>query len=101
MNRLADRGLCFILSSLGRLSIASALTKFRHTMVVVVAATMHQPYQWLLHGGFWFYDLPDGYGFGLWGVYLMWLVVIVILYAPCWWFARLKERSKNPLLSYL
>jgi uncharacterized membrane protein len=72
-----------------------------HALAVVVAATMHQPYQWLLHGGFWFYDLPEGYGYGLGGVYLMWMVVIVILYPPCSWFARLKERSKNPLLSYL
>jgi uncharacterized membrane protein len=37
----------------------------------------------------------------LWGVYLVWLVLLVILYFPCRWYADLKRRSRNPLLSYL
>jgi uncharacterized membrane protein len=42
-----------------------------------------------------------GLGLSLWSSYLWWLAVVVILYVPCRWFARLKARSRNPLLSYL
>jgi uncharacterized membrane protein len=37
----------------------------------------------------------------LWGVYLLWLAAVTILYFPCRWYADLKRRSRNPLLSYL
>jgi uncharacterized membrane protein len=37
----------------------------------------------------------------LWGVYLVWLALLVILYFPCRWYAGVKARSRNPLLSYL
>jgi len=44
---------------------------------------------------------PDGMGFGLPGVYLAWLLVIVILYYPCRWFANYKRSHKQWWLSYL
>jgi uncharacterized membrane protein len=72
-----------------------------HALAVVVAMLMHQPYAWLLHGGFWFFDLPEGYGHGLPFVYLIWAVVIVLLYFPCRWFAELKQRRRDWWLSYL
>jgi uncharacterized membrane protein len=37
----------------------------------------------------------------LWAVYLIWIAVVVVLYFPCRWYADLKRRSGNPLLSYL
>jgi uncharacterized membrane protein len=72
-----------------------------HALAVLVAIAFHQPYSWLLHGGFWFNDLPEGYGHGLGFIYLMWAVVIVILYFPCHWFARMKEQKRAWWLSYL
>ena len=42
-----------------------------------------------------------GLGVPLWGAYLWWLAVVAILYYPCRWYAELKARSRNPLLSYL
>jgi len=47
------------------------------------------------------WEWPQGYGFDLPVVYLMWVVVIVSLYPACRWFAGVKRKSKNPLLSYL
>ena len=44
---------------------------------------------------------PDGYGVSLTGVYLTWLLVLVILYPLCHWMADVKSRRKDWWLSYL
>ena len=44
---------------------------------------------------------PPGYGYGLGFVYIMWVVVVLILYPACRWFADLKKRRKDVWLSYL
>lgn len=44
---------------------------------------------------------PQQYGFDLWGVYLVWIIVLLLMYPACKWYGNLKSRSKNPLLSYL
>jgi hypothetical protein len=66
-----------------------------------VAVVMSQPYTWLLHGGFWFFGTPDGYGHDLPFVYLMWATVVMALYFPCAWFAGVKQRRRDWWLSYL
>jgi uncharacterized membrane protein len=71
-----------------------------HLLAVAVAPLFHQPVDWLFHGAF-FRGTPDDYGHGLPFIYLMWMVVIVILYLPCRWFAALKQRRKDWWLSYL
>ena len=72
-----------------------------HALAVVVAVLFRQPAAWLLHGGFWVNDLPDGYGHNLPFIYLMWITAVVILYFPCRWWAGLKQRRKDWWLSYL
>jgi uncharacterized membrane protein len=72
-----------------------------HAFAVLVAIAFHQPYSWLLHGGFFFNDRPEGYGYGLPYVYLAWAAVILILYYPCLWFSRMKAQRKAWWLSYL
>lgn len=49
---------------------------------------------------FWLF-FPDGYGVGLWGIYLGWVLVVAALYPPCKWFAGVKKRRKDWWLSYL
>ncbi|HEY6508638.1 MAG TPA: heparan-alpha-glucosaminide N-acetyltransferase domain-containing protein, partial [Vicinamibacterales bacterium] len=44
---------------------------------------------------------PKGYGVGLPGVYLVWLVVVVALYPFCRWVAAVKSRRQDWWLSYL
>ena len=44
---------------------------------------------------------PPGWGLSLPAVYLVWAIVVVLLYPLCRWYAALKQRSSNPLLSYL
>ena len=42
-----------------------------------------------------FFFYPEDYGIGLWGVYLVWIVVLVILYPLCRAMADLKSRRKD------
>jgi uncharacterized membrane protein len=44
---------------------------------------------------------PPDYGFPLWTVYVVWVVVLLLLYPACGWFARLKQRRHDRWLSYL
>jgi hypothetical protein len=44
---------------------------------------------------------PLGYGFPLWTVYAVWIVVLLVLYPACLWFARLKRRRHDWWLAYL
>jgi predicted acyltransferase len=46
-------------------------------------------------------ELPSYYGYGLGTVYLIWIGVLLILYPLCRWFAGVKQRRRNPWLSYL
>lgn len=44
---------------------------------------------------------PANYGFGLAGIYTIWLIVILLLYTLCRWWADLKQRRREVWLSYL
>ncbi len=48
-----------------------------------------------------FMNKPDGFGFGLPVIYLVWIVVVIGLYPACRWFAYLKAERKEWWLSYL
>ena len=48
----------------------------------------------------WLY-LPDGWGYGLPVVYLVWAGVVLALYPACRWFAGVKARRREAWLSYL
>jgi uncharacterized membrane protein len=71
-----------------------------HLAAIVVAIACHQPSEWLLHGAV-MVSKPTGYGHGLSFIYIVWAAVVGALYPACRWYAGLKRRSKNPLLSYL
>jgi len=47
------------------------------------------------------YFQPDNFGFNLFGVYMVWLVVIIILYFPCRWYSKYKRTHHQWWLSYL
>ena len=44
---------------------------------------------------------PPNFGYPLWAVYVVWIVVLLLLYPVCRWFARLKQRRHDWWLSYL
>jgi uncharacterized membrane protein len=72
-----------------------------HFAAILLAKLSHQPVAWLWKGSFWMNQVPDSYGHGLAVVYLTWLVVVILLYFPCAWFAEYKRRYKRWWLSYL
>lgn len=48
-----------------------------------------------------FLNYPQGWGFGLTGVYIAWIFVLAALYPPARWFAELKRRRTDWWLAYL
>ena len=72
-----------------------------HLLAFAVALFAGQPWEWLLHGAFWFNELPQGYGHGLPFVVATWIGVVVLLYLPCRAWANLKRRRQDAWLSYL
>lgn len=73
-----------------------------HGLAIALAYAKHGRAEWLL-------DAPWGeapqppqdYGYSLAGVYLIWILVVIALYPGCAWFAALKQRKRDPWLSYL
>jgi uncharacterized membrane protein len=75
-----------------------------HLIAVGLAYFRYGRADWLLRNpGFVqnFPGRPADYGYGLSGVYLVWLAVVLILYPLCLWFANLKQRRREAWLSYL
>jgi uncharacterized membrane protein len=70
-----------------------------HALAVAFSWLMLGNVAWLFGG------LPTGkpasYGLGLPGVYAVWLLVVVLLYPLCRWFAALKQRRTEWWWSYL
>lgn len=48
-----------------------------------------------------FAEAPNGYGYGLAVLYLVWVLVVITLYPLCAWFAGVKQRHRSAWLSYL
>jgi uncharacterized membrane protein len=69
-----------------------------HLLAIVVNAALGRPASWLFGGAPW--NAPKGYGYSLGVVYLMWIVVLILLYLPCRWFAALKRRRREAWLGY-
>lgn len=46
-------------------------------------------------------NLPPGYGYPLPVVYAIWAGAVALLYPACAWYARVKQRTASPMLSYL
>jgi uncharacterized membrane protein len=44
---------------------------------------------------------PDGYTWNLGLLYLVFVIIVVLLYFPCRWFAAFKQRRRDAWLSYL
>jgi len=74
-----------------------------HLAAGLLGYLTHQPVRWLFHGGFFLNYPPDDqpYGHGLGVVCGMWFAIVVLLYFPCAWFARVKKNHPDSLLRFL
>jgi uncharacterized membrane protein len=75
-----------------------------HVLAVIICYARYGHIHWMFESP----DLahypitpPPGWGLTLPLVYLVWAFVVLIMYPLCRWYAAVKQRSDNPLLSYL
>jgi uncharacterized membrane protein len=75
-----------------------------HLLALVLSGASGGEWRW------WLTEFPDGgvltghppgYGYGVGVVWCVWIVVVALCYPACRWYAGVKGRSRNPLLSYL
>jgi uncharacterized membrane protein len=88
------------LMTLGRAPLAfyiAHLYLIHAAAVVLGVAQGFAAEQFLTHYRF----FPKGFGVGLWGVYVIWIAVVVVLYPLCRWVAGVKARRKDWWLSYV
>jgi uncharacterized membrane protein len=71
-----------------------------HGLAVLAAYSSQVDVGWLF-GGFPLEQKPDGYGFSLPAIYLIWFGIMVLLYPICLKFSHLKQNHPHSWLSYL
>jgi uncharacterized membrane protein len=77
---------------------------FIHVLAVIVSAVRYGSIHWMFESPTldkYPITQPAGWPVSLPIVYLIWATVVVLLYPLCRWYAALRSRSRNPLLSYL
>ncbi len=75
-----------------------------HLGVTLVGALRYGDVHWFVQSnnlGEYPFALPPGWGYSLPVVYASWFTIVLLMYPLCRWFAGVKARSSNPLLSYL
>lgn len=70
-----------------------------HLLAVAMAWLTLGEVRWML--GVVVPEKPPGYGLGLGGVYIVWVLVLMVLFPLCRCFADLKRRRRDWWLSYL
>jgi uncharacterized membrane protein len=74
-----------------------------HLIALVVCAVRYHAVHWMFESptlNNFPITFPPNWPLALPWIYVIWVGVLLILYPLCAWYARLKQRSRNPLLSY-
>lgn len=71
-----------------------------HAIMILLFMLSGNEFSDLVHDGR-IGGLIPGFGYPLWQVYLLWLLVVVVLYFPCRWYNRYKGTHTHWWLSYL
>jgi uncharacterized membrane protein len=88
------------LVTLGRAPLAFYVAHFYLIHVGAMLLGVAQGFaaqQFLTHYRF----FPKGYGVSLWGVYAIWIAIVLLLYPLCRWVAGVKARRQDWWLSYV
>jgi uncharacterized membrane protein len=75
-----------------------------HVLAVVVCYARYGHIHWMSESpdlAHYPVTFPPSWGLALPLVYLIWACVVLAMYPLCRWYAAVKQRSNNPLLSYL
>lgn len=71
-----------------------------HMMAVIVATIVGAPLEYFTSNAMIFAP-KEGWGYDLPGVYLAWVVAVLLLYFPSRWFMKVKQQHKKWWLSYI
>lgn len=71
-----------------------------HMMAVIVATIVGAPLEYFTSNAMIFAP-KEGWGYDLPGVYLAWVVAVLLLYLPSRWFMKVKQQHKKWWLSYI
>lgn len=75
-----------------------------HLLAVIVTYVRYGTAHWMFESpdlGNFPFTQPPGWGYGLPVVYLVWMLVVLLLYPLCRWYADLKHRRTDWWLSYV
>jgi hypothetical protein len=75
-----------------------------HLIAVIVCYVRYAHVHWMFESpamAQFPFTSPPGWGFSLPFVYLVWMCIAIALYPLCRWFATIKQRRREPWLSYL
>lgn len=75
-----------------------------HLLAVLLCYAQNGAAHWLFESptlGAYPFTPPPGWGISLPWIYLVWMLVVILLYPVCAWFASLKRRRTDAWLSYL
>ena len=73
-----------------------------HLLAIIYSLAKYQTAPWLFTAPL-AWDAkayPADFGFGITGVWCVWLLVVLLMYPLCVWFAQLKQRRRDAWLSY-
>ena len=93
-----------IVSVYGKVPLFYFLVHFLLIHLTLLAILFLQGFHWSqLQFASGTFGRPKGVesGLPLWGIYLLWMSVVVILYKPCVWYGQYKSTHKNWWLKYL
>jgi uncharacterized membrane protein len=74
-----------------------------HLLAVIVCYAQNRAVHWMFESpnlGSYPFTAPPGWGWSLPVIYLLWVLVVVMLYPVCRWFALVKQRRTDAWLSY-
>jgi uncharacterized membrane protein len=75
-----------------------------HLLAVITCYVRYGTAHWMFQSpdlGHYPFSAPPGWGYALPRIYLTWVVVVLLCYPACRWFAALKQRRSDVWLSYL
>ena len=75
-----------------------------HVLAVATCVVRFGAVHWMFESpdlGNYPFTAPPGWGYALPGVYVMWVIVVLLMYPMCRWFAALKQRRTDAWLSYV
>ena len=75
-----------------------------HVLAVIVCYAQNGAVHWMFESpnlGSYPFTAPPGWGLSLPVIYMLWILVVVVLYPVCRWFASIKQRRTDAWLSYL